>query len=48
MNLQKSQSAFREHTEIHVVVSKQNSHEVKAASKPSAETLQYHDVTIPI
>lgn len=48
MNLQKSQSAFREHTEIHVVMSKQYSHEVKAASKPSAEALQYHDVAILI
>lgn len=48
MNLQKSQSAFREHTETHVVMSKQHSHEVKEASKLSAETLLYHDTTIPI
>lgn len=48
MNLQKSQFAFCEHTKTHVVVSKQYSHEVKAASELSAETLQYHDATIPI
>lgn len=48
MNLQKSQSAFREHAETHVVMSKQHSHEVKAASKLSAETLQHHDATSPI
>lgn len=45
MNPQKSQSAFREHTKTHVVVSKQCSHEVKAASKLlAAETLQCHDL----
>lgn len=48
MNLQKSQSAFHEHTETHVVMSKQCSHEVKAASELAAETLEYHDATIPI
>lgn len=48
MNPQKSQSAFREHTATGVVVSKQYSHEVKAASELSAETLQCHDATSPI
>lgn len=42
MSPQKSQSAFSEHTETHGVASKQRSHEVKAASKLSAETLHPH------
>lgn len=42
MSPQKSQSAFSEHTETHRVASKQCSHEVKAASKLSAETLHPH------
>lgn len=48
MNPQKSQSAFRAHTATRVALSKQYSHEVRAASELSAETLQYHDATIPI
>lgn len=48
MNPQKSQSAFREHTATGMVVSKQHSHEVRAASELSAETLQCHDATSPI